>query len=75
MAETTFKEGTPNGVKLEVTALIDKDIWAELQAQGYTEKDIVEGIKKSITFHNTVGGVLPRVPLLDIMGVDLLKYY
>lgn len=65
----------PNGVKLEVTALIDQDMWAELQEQGWTEKDIGKAIKKSITFNKVACGVMPKVPLFDIMSVDLLKYY
>ena len=69
------KAEAPNGVKLEVTALIDRDMWAILRNQGFSEKDLIETIKKSITFNRTACGVTPKVPLFDIMDVDLLKYY
>jgi len=73
MTKTDYKEPAPSGVKLEVTALIDRDLWAELSAQGYTENDFNEAIKKSITF-NKIGKKF-RIPLFDILEVELLKYY
>ena len=75
MSKTTTKEGIPNGVKLEVTALIDQDMWVELQKQGWTDRHLIMAIKKSITFIKTVSGDLSHVPLFDIMSVELLKYY
>lgn len=75
MVETTFKEVPPSGVKLEVTAIIDQKVWAELQNQGWTEKDITKAIKNSITFKDIVGGGIPKVPLWGIIEVELLKYY
>ncbi|KKN07681.1 hypothetical protein LCGC14_1064540 [marine sediment metagenome] len=75
MTTKTTKAKIPDGVKLEVTALIDHDMWAELQKQGWTDKDLEGAIKKSITFRNTVSGDLSHVPLFDIMSVELLKYY
>lgn len=65
----------PSGVKLEVTALIDQDMWEELKAKGWTADDMGEAIKKSITFKSIVGDSLSQVPLHDIMKVELLKYY
>ena len=50
-------------------------MWAILRNQGFSEKDLIEAIKKSITFNKTACGVTPKVPLFDIMDVDLLKYY
>jgi len=73
--KTTNKEPAPNGAKLEVIILIDQDKWNELVEQGYSEVDIQKAIEKSITFTNTVSGVIPTPPVFDIMSATLLKYY
>ena len=70
MAETA-----PNGVKLEVTALIDRDLWADLKKQGYSDDEISKSIEKSITLRDIVSGAVSRPPVFDMMEVNLLKYY
>jgi hypothetical protein len=73
--KTTNKEPAPDGAKLEVTILIDKDRWDELVEQGYSDRDLQKAIEKSITFTDTVSGLIPTPPVFDIESVTLLKYY
>jgi hypothetical protein len=73
--KTTNKEPTPNGAKLEVLILIDQDKWDELVEDGYSDKEIQKAIEKSITFTNTVSGIIPTPPVFDIESATLLKYY
>jgi len=73
--KTTNKEPAPSGAKLEVLILIDQDKWDELVEQGYSEVDIERAIEKSITFTNTVSGLIPTPPVFDIMSATLLKRY
>lgn len=62
---------TIKGAKLEVTVLIDEDLLAELQADGYSDKAIEAMIKKSITLKD-----IPfRNPVFEIESVELQKYY
>lgn len=68
-------EEAPSGVKLEVTMLVDRDMWAILRNQGFSEEALGEAVKKSITFKDIVGGIVPKVPLSEIYSVDLIKYY
>ncbi len=75
MATQTAINKPPNGAKLEVVILIDQDKWAELKAQGCTDRDIEKAIEKSITFTKTVSGVIPSPPVFDIESATLLKYY
>ena len=73
--KTTNKEPAPSGAKLEVLILIDQDKWDELVEQGYSEVDIQKAIEKSITFRDTVSGLIPTPPVFDIESATLLKYY
>jgi hypothetical protein len=68
-------EPAPNGAKLEILILIDQDKWNELKAQGYSDTDLQKAIEKSITFRDTVGGLIPTPPVFDIESATLLKYY
>ncbi len=69
--KTTNKEPTPNGAKLEVTILIDQDMWDELVSQGYSEHDLHKMIEKSICL-DRIGE--PHLPVFDIEDVTLLRY-
>lgn len=62
---------SPNGAKLEVTILIDKDQWEEIKSEGYSDKDIEQAIKQAITLK----GVPFRSPVMEIDSIDLVKYY
>ena len=75
MSKTDLQEGLPSGVKVEATFLIDQKMWLELKSQGWSDKDLADAIKKSVTFKGVVGGALGKVPLTDIFEVDLVKYY
>jgi len=75
MSKADLQEGLPSGVKLEATFLIDQEMWLELKGEGWSDKDLAEAIKKSITFKGGVGGALGKVPLSDVMDVELVKYY
>lgn len=75
MSKTSLQEGIPSGVTLSVTLLIDQHLWLELKDEGWSDKDLADAIKKSITFKGTVGGAMSRVPLSDIFEVDLVGYY
>lgn len=75
MSKIDLQEGLPSGVKLEATFLIDQKMWMELKSEGWSDKDLADAIKKSITFKGTVGGALGKVPLSDVFEVDLVKYY
>ena len=75
MAKTTLQEWIPSGVKLEATFLINQHMWLDLQSQGWSEEDMENAIKKSITFKDTVVGFLPKVPLIDVFEVEVMKYY
>lgn len=66
---------TPKGARLEVTILIDGDKWQELANQGFNDEAIQKSIERSITFRDSVGGVIPTPPVLDILSTELLKYY
>lgn len=68
-------ESAPNGAKLEVIILIDRNKWNELVEQGYSDKDIQKAIEKSVTFTNTISGLIPTPPVFDIESASLLKYY
>ncbi len=72
---TNTKKEAPVGARLEVVLLIDACRWDELKAQGCSDKDIQKAIEKSITFKDTVSGVITSPPVFDIKQVDLLKYY
>jgi len=60
----------PKSVRLEVTAIIDPDLWDEMQAQGMTSPDLEKAIVKSLTLRE------PNVskPVMDIENVRLLGY-
>lgn len=73
--KTTNKEPAPNGAKLEVTILIDQDKWNELAEQGYSDVDLQKAIELSITFKDSVFGIIPSPPVFDVESVTLLKYY
>jgi hypothetical protein len=65
----------PNGAKLEVVITIDGDKWNELIKQGYSESDLQKAIEKSITFTDTVSGLIASPPVMDVLSADLIKYY
>jgi hypothetical protein len=65
----------PSGVKLEVTLLIDQDLWQEIEAEGWSDQDIAKVMKQAVTVNHGIRGALPRVPVNDIMEVNLIKYY
>ena len=72
---TSQHEPAPNGAKLEVTILVDKDRWNELKSQGYSDKDLQKAIEQSITINYRVRGAIISSPILDINSATLLKYY
>ena len=62
---------TINGAKLTVIVQIDNDKIQELKAQGYSDKEIENAVKRSITLTD----INMRQPVFDIESVELVKYY
>ncbi len=60
----------PNGVKLEVTALIDEKVWEQMKNQGMPEKDMQKAIEKQITLEDNGWRLL-----VDLDQVIFQKYY
>lgn len=72
---TETKIKAPAGAKLEVTVLIDQDLWDELKEQGCSDADIKKSIEKSITFTDTVHGNITTPPVFYVESATLQKYY
>lgn len=64
-----------NGATLQVTVLVDPDLYNELVKEGWSEDTIEQAIKDSITLTKEVPGAITFTPVSDIMSVDLQKYY